>query len=97
MWLALNFTRYGYQLVGKGRWNSFILRKPKAKEGTKKKKQQRRQRDTEQDIGDEPGKADDGNCDLDVDGDDEVRIGICLELAIYALTFSLNVGTSDWN
>ena len=84
----MNLARYGYQLVGKGRWNSFILRKPKAKEGTKKKKQQKKKRDIGQDSGDEAGKADDENHDLnvDVDGADEVRVVICLELAGYGST-----------
>ena len=82
----MNLARYGYQLVGKGRWNSFILRKPKAKEGTKKKKQPKKKRNMEQDSGDEAGRADDENYDLDIDGANEVRVVICLELAGYGST-----------
>ena len=71
-----SFARFGYQLIGNGRWVSLTLRKPKKKGGAKKKQApqaqaQRRAREDD-DEGERDSLSDDED---DHDGEPKVRTG----------------------
>lgn len=60
----LLLTRYGYQLVGKGKWSSLALKKPKQAGGKKNKKKQNQK--AQGDPWAREGMDDDDNVDASV-------------------------------
>ena len=89
LWGCSYESRYSYQLVGKGRWNSLTLKKPKPKGAGKKESKMKHVRKEKfpDDSDEEYVKSNGGNGDGD-------EVSFCRHICIYNLQFPFSTHRS---